>query len=89
MRAIQADAVAILQSLGRLVDAHHGRYAILAGHNRAVGHHPAHLHDQPASRHEQGRPGRVGSGADQNLTLGDLSAGRVEHHPHRALDHAR
>src|SRR5512135_3338899 len=54
-----------------------------------MGHHTAHFHDQSAGRHEQGCPGWVCPGADKNLTRGYPGAVRVEHHPHRTLDHAR
>ncbi len=78
-----------MQAGGGLADAHHRRDAIFARHHRAVRHHPAHFHHQPAGRQEQGRPGRVGGRADQDFPWGQLHAVRVQHHPHHALAHPR
>ncbi len=67
--------------LGSLMHTNHSRDAKFPGYHRAVGHHPADLHNEPTSGQKKRRPGWVGSGADQYFARGQLGAVRVKDHP--------
>ena len=70
---------------GRVVEADHRRDPVLAGHDRAVGHEPANLHDQRGRVDEQRRPAGISEGRDQDLAgVHDLRAG-IHDHPRDAF----
>ena len=71
-----------------LVDANDGGDAVLAGHNGAVGHHAADLHDQAAGGEEEGRPGRVGAGADEDVSRGKAGLAGIKDNTDAAFDRA-
>jgi len=56
--------------LGSQMHPNHSRDAKFPGHHRAVGHHPADLHNEPASGQKERCPGRVGSRANQDFARG-------------------
>jgi hypothetical protein len=70
--SINGDAASGGDAFGGSRDSDDRRDAILTGHDRTVRNGPAHLHDQPASREEEGRPAGIGGWRDQDVTGGQM-----------------
>src|SRR5258708_17636361 len=76
--SINGDALAGGDALCGSCDSDDCRDTILAGHDTAVRDGPAHFHDQPASREEEGGPAGIGGGSDQDFTGGQMRTRWIE-----------
>jgi hypothetical protein len=79
-RPVHGDPLSCLDEFCGVRDADDGRYAVLAGNDGAVGHRPAHLHNEAARGEEEGRPTGVCRGRYQDLTRLQAGFTRVQDH---------
>jgi LuxR family maltose regulon positive regulatory protein len=75
VRAVDADALAVADQPGGVLDPDDGGQAVLAGDHRSVGHETAHLRHQALDRDEDGCPARVRVGGDQDVVLPESRLG--------------
>ena len=86
--AIDANALAVLDPLGRLAGADHRGEAVFARDDRHVAHRAADVADRGADLLEDRAPGRVGHLAHEDVALLDAAdLGDRLDHPRRAFDH--